>query len=493
MLDDGHYYPSGETVCRFHESDAFFRTLLGPFGSGKTTACCIEALKRACQSPPDTRGIRKSRAAIIRNRISDLEATTIKSWNEIFEGRFGRVTGTSTGGGFVARWKFGLPDKSVVQFEGRFFPYDGQGDIKRLLGSEYTFAFLNEVRELPASLMTILPGRMRYPKPATLADGAEPWHGIFSDTNPPDLGHWLHRAFEEGEWPEGWELFRQPPGVIKDGRGNWVANPKADNVTNLRSTYYMQAIAGQPEDVIRVNYANEYGYIKAGKLIVPNFSDHMHVAGERFDVDPSIETIYVGLDFGSTPAAAFLQEDYNARWFMFREEVSMNKPGIAEFADETLLPLKRHYESAGHRVVFCGDPAGGGTSQTDGKECFDILAGKGIDCQPAYTNGIQHRAEVVDSLCRGLSDGQPRFNVSPHCKTTIQGFAQKYVYQKLNDADDERDIRYADRPRKDGNAFSHICDAVGYGIMGSGYGSDFTIDRTNSSSGPINYKRRNVA
>ena len=490
-LEDGNYWPSGETVRQFHLSDDFFRVLMGPFGSGKTVGCSLECYKAACLAAPDRNGVRRSRNAIIRNRISDLEATTVKTWNEVFESRFGKVRGAPTGGGFVARWLFGIPeDGTTVDAEFRFFPFDTQRDIKRLLGSEYTSAFLNEVRELPPSLMNVLPGRLRYPKPGILADGYEPKHFIIADTNPPDLGHWLHKAFESDEEPpEGWKLFRQPPGVIKR-QGKWVPNPDADNVQNLHRNYYPQAIAGQPEDVIRVNYGNEYGYIKAGKLIVPNFSDHLHVAPERLEFDPNIEVIYVGIDFGSTPAAALLQEDLNGRWYMIEELISLEKPGIRDFGETVLLPRARELEARGHTLVFCGDPAGEGTSQTDGEDCFETLAGLGIDAEPAYTNAIGHRGEVVDSLCRSLSDGVPRFQVSPSCKVTIQGLAQKYVYEQVNEADDPRDIRYRDRPKKDGNAFSHICDGVGYGIMGSGYGEDFLVDRRRSRHGPIEYKRR---
>lgn len=462
--------------------------------SGKTTACLVEYLIRANKSPPDRDGVRRSRCAVIRNRISDLDATTIKSWNEIFEPMFGKVQGTPTGGGFVARWRKGLGDGTTIDAEARFFPYDSQNDVKRLLGSEYTFAFLNEVRELPASLMRVLPGRLRYPNPNILADGFDqPWHGIWGDTNAPEIGSFIHKTFANPDKiPPGWELYKQPGGVIRKN-GLWVVNPRADNIKNLRPTYYQDSIAGQPDDVIRVNYGNEYGFVKSGKLICPSFSDNMHVARHALEFDPDIKLVYVGFDFGSTPAAAFMQQDMQGRWFLIKEVISEKKPGIRDFAKVVIKPMVGELKAQGYEIVYCGDPAGNGTSQTDGDNCFDILAGLGIDCEPAYSNSIQIRAEVVDSLCRELSDGKPRFMVSPTCEVAIAGFAQKYVFAALNKAGSPEDVRYEDKPKKDGNATSHICDAVQYAIMGSGYGEEFTIDRTSSRSGPLPYVNRNVA
>ena len=61
------YLPSGPTLARFHESDAFFRSIRGPIGSGKTTACIAEIIKRAHEQRPGPDGRRRTRWAAIRN------------------------------------------------------------------------------------------------------------------------------------------------------------------------------------------------------------------------------------------------------------------------------------------------------------------------------------------------------------------------------------------------------------------------------------------
>ena len=61
------YSPAGPVIARFHQSRAYVRGIRGPVGSGKTTACCIELLRRAQEQEPGPDGIRRTRWAIIRN------------------------------------------------------------------------------------------------------------------------------------------------------------------------------------------------------------------------------------------------------------------------------------------------------------------------------------------------------------------------------------------------------------------------------------------
>ena len=42
-------YTASPTMVRFHNSDAFVRSLFGPIGSGKSVACVIEMLRISFQ------------------------------------------------------------------------------------------------------------------------------------------------------------------------------------------------------------------------------------------------------------------------------------------------------------------------------------------------------------------------------------------------------------------------------------------------------------
>ena len=61
------YNIAGPTIDAFHLSDAFVKMLLGPIGSGKSSAACMEILMRAAAQNKGPDGVRRSRWAIIRN------------------------------------------------------------------------------------------------------------------------------------------------------------------------------------------------------------------------------------------------------------------------------------------------------------------------------------------------------------------------------------------------------------------------------------------
>ena len=77
------YAPAGEVARAFHQSDAFVRGLMGPVGSSKSSACCLEMFTRACEQTAN-QGVRRSRWAVIRNTYPELKSTTIKTWEEWF-------------------------------------------------------------------------------------------------------------------------------------------------------------------------------------------------------------------------------------------------------------------------------------------------------------------------------------------------------------------------------------------------------------------------
>ena len=86
------YRPSGETLRCFHENDAFMRVVIGPLGSGKTTACCMELWRRLITQRPGPDKVRRARWLVVRNTYPQLETTTIPEWRGIFDDRFGRFT-----------------------------------------------------------------------------------------------------------------------------------------------------------------------------------------------------------------------------------------------------------------------------------------------------------------------------------------------------------------------------------------------------------------
>ena len=84
------YRVTAPTIRAFHQSQAFVRVLVGPIGSGKTTAAIVELAIRAAQQKPAPDGVRRTRFALIRNTAPELTSTTIKSFRAWFPDGVGK-------------------------------------------------------------------------------------------------------------------------------------------------------------------------------------------------------------------------------------------------------------------------------------------------------------------------------------------------------------------------------------------------------------------
>ena len=179
-----NYKPAGHVAKAFIMDDSFFRGIMGPFGSGKSTVCIMEILRRAALQQPGKDGIRRSRWAVIRNTYPELRTTTIKSWHQWVSPELGRWVDE---GPPVSPHQMGDMDIKVL-----FVALDGPQDISKLLSMELklTGAWVNEAREVPKPVIDGLTGRRgRYP---SMAMGGTGWSGIIADTNPPDSDHWWY-------------------------------------------------------------------------------------------------------------------------------------------------------------------------------------------------------------------------------------------------------------------------------------------------------------
>ena len=85
-------YEPEPTLLKFHQSNKFFRGIRGPIGSGKSVGCVMEIYSRCLEMPPDARGRRRSRWAIIRNTNAQLRDTTLKTWREWIPEEVCRIT-----------------------------------------------------------------------------------------------------------------------------------------------------------------------------------------------------------------------------------------------------------------------------------------------------------------------------------------------------------------------------------------------------------------
>jgi hypothetical protein len=431
-------YDAPPTVAAFLASGAFVRCIVGPVGSGKSSGCCIEILRRASEQARGTDGKRRTRFAVIRNSYRELEDTTRKTFEEWIPQSLGRWR--------EADMTFELKYLDV-HAEILFRALDRPEDVRKLLSLELTGAYLNEAKEIPRAVFDMLTGRVGcYP---SKMQGGPTWFGIWMDTNPPDTDHWIYRLFEEAR-PEGHEVYRQPSGLA----------PDAENVENLPPGYYARMCAGKTADVIIVYVKGQYGFVKDGKPIYPEWQDTLHVA----DVKPErgFGVVLLGQDFGLTPAAVLAQRDPSDGQIQVFAELVSEDMGAVNFARELATKLKR--EHGGRYVRGWGDPAGEQRAQTDEKTPYMIFREQGVPIAPAPTNDFTLRREAIGGLLQRLTlKGRPALVISPRCTTLRKGMAGGYCFKRVQVSGDDR---YQDKPDK--NRFSHVCEALQYLAVGEG-------------------------
>ena len=419
------YQPS-PTIERFLQSTARIKAIKGPVGSGKSTGAVMD-LAQKIEAQPNSKWL------CIRNTYRELEDTALATFNDWVGHDFGTfkqrtMTWTCYNGAEVL-----------------FRALDKVQDIGKLKSLEVTGAWLNEASEIPKAVFDLVQTRVgRYP-PKRL--GGALWSGVILDTNPPDDFHWFYRSFEE-DLPEGWEIYHQPSGL----------SPQAENVENLPADYYTNIAKGKDAAWIAVFCEGQYGYIQDGRPVYPMWQDLLHA--KRCEYEPGLGLI-VGLDFGLTPAAIFMQQSVSGQFRVIEELVTEDMAAV-QFSDLLGERLRSKYRD--ERIEVFGDPAGTQRSQVDARTPFQILKKAGIDARAASTNDPLLRTEAVArNLTRLTMTGEPGLIIDPSCRYTRRGMAGGYKYKLQQVVGEEIYHLY---PTK--NQYSHPCEALQYAMVGAG-------------------------
>jgi len=471
--------PQGSVLQDYLFCKERVQIIIGPLGSAKTITTVDKITALMGEQEPNREGVRLSRWVAARNTYPDLFGTTVKDWMEV-NGDLGHFNkgGREPPTHYL---DYDLPDGTSVKSEMIFVSFDRPEHVKKARGMQLTGVWLNEVKELSKDSVDMLDLRHgRYP---SKIEGVRPsWHGMLGDCNAPDEDHWLYVLAEEIK-PEGWRFFKQPGGLIKKNE-QWQENPNAENIDNLPSGYYIRGMQGKHEDWIKVNLANEYGFVASGKPVHPKYTDSVHCLD--LDFTPSMDKdIVLGFDFGRTPACAFLQETAFGGWICFDEFCAISM-SAASFAPELAKHIRKEYP--GHTFKGWGDPAGDQMGQANDDTPIKVIKAQGIPCRPTLTNDpLVRRAAVEVPLGEMSMDGKPRLIVLPKAKLIRKGLAGGFCYKRVQVAGDER---YHDQPDK--NVYSHPVEALEYGLQGEGEGAQLfetkgekgTLDDWDT---PVNY------
>jgi len=428
-------YSDVSTLKRFALSNKRIRCVMGPFGSGKSSACVMEIIRRAHEQVPGPDGIRRSRWAVVRNTYNQLKDTTIRTFMDWFPEK---VFGTYR----VTDHNYIITNFPGVHLEVLFRALDRPDQVSNLLSLEVTGAWFNEVREIPRTIIEAMDARIgRYP---SNRDGGASWYGIIMDTNPPDEDSYLYKMFEKIR-PDNWEMFKQPSGL----------GSHAENLKHLPKNYYKNLAKGKDEMYIRIYIHGQYGYLVSGKPVFQSFVDNVHVAPHALEPVKGLDVI-IGFDFGLQPACSIGQITPLGQ-LQIQNELVSDGMGLRQFCENQVLPLLRQ-KYFGMNVMGFGDPSGTSRMPTDETTCFEILQSREIGLShvvPAPTNAIIPRISAVEFFLNKMNVGEPGFLLSPNCHYLRKALNGGYHYEK-----EPKSLGEEYKPMPVKNFSSHIADSL---------------------------------
>jgi hypothetical protein len=399
-------YKAPPTCAEFMKSDSFVRVLMGPVGSGKTTACIVEILRRAIEQAPGPDGIRRTRWAIVRTTLSQLKMSVLLDLLAWFRQ--------------IATYK--VTDQLItlefndVVCEIYLIPLEEEEDQKRLLSMQLTAAMINEAIELSVDLVSAIAGRCgRFP---SKADGGPTWFGIIADTNAPIEGSDWWKMFEE-ERPADWQLFRQPSGL----------SPEAENLENLPAGYYERLALNPNADWRRRYIECEYGEDPSGTAVFrESYRRGFHTVE---GLEPVMgRALLIGQDFGRNPCSLICQVDYRGR-LLILEEVLGEDIGLETHVIRSLKPQLFSPRYQGLSFAAVGDPSGIAKGNMLEETSFDVLRRLGLPAFPAPTNAISPRLAAVEALLYQQRDGGAAIVIDrERCPSLVRALGGAYRFGK---------------------------------------------------------------
>lgn len=445
--------------------------------SAKTSWMVMEILKLACAQQPAPDGCRYTKFLVGRMTYQVLKSATIDTFRrmagDIFNIKSGSIPPTADA-------HFNLPDGTRVRIDIEFISFDSEDAQSKLLGFEPTFVFLDEVSELPESLVEACVRRLgRYPSGRY---GTPTATGLFGATNGPKKNHWLYewhqgkkdalfKELSEANGRNYFRLFMQPPALLRPHKEGepWKPNPKAENIHNLKQGYgyYFNMLTGS-DAAIQSYVEGKFADLVTGKVVFSEFNSELHVLDSEKYVLPAGFPLYLGFDFGRTPVC-LIATATAAGGLRVIDELMGEGMSIDTLCQDVLLPtLRQKYRNCWIDGAW-GDPAGGDEGQNVDLSPYDILLEHGIPIENPGTNKLSPRLEAVKQAFTRLdSMGKPQLQIRDNCKYLLAAVESDYIYELVRGGGGV--VR--DTPTKSHvNWVSDLADALQYLCLGySGVG-----------------------
>lgn len=431
-------YDAPKTITDFMLDDSKVRLIIGPYGSGKTTGCIMELMRRAMLEYPDANNVRRTRFVVVRNTAQQLRQTILEDIRKWLQPAMTyRVTDSTV------QFRFSHPTQGRIESDWMLIPLDKPEDQQRLLSLNITGGWVSEFREVPIRIVEALLGRCGRYVPIGVKGNA--WHGVIGESNPPDEdSEWYNKL--EIDRPPTWKLFKQPGGM----------DAKAENKEpgRLPPGYYEDLIASNNSDWVDVHVHAKYGKSLSGQAVFrASFKPDFHVTYNSLKPIPSLP-LMIGQDFGRTPASLISQVDNRGRLLIFSEATSVDM-GIEQFATSTLRPLMVN-NFTGLASFMVADPTGKDKGQISEESPFDALRRLGFKVYGAPTNDLEPRLRSVEQLFLRQIDGGPMLLIDgANCPQLVQALKFHYRYKR------KQNMELEDKPEKT-HPWSDLVDCLQY-------------------------------
>jgi len=263
--------------------------------------------------------------------------------------------------------------------------------------------------------------------------------------NPPTTRHWLHDEFVKNPRPQK-SLFKLSM------EHNRLYLPEG----------YIESLDHMPLSWRNAYINGDWGMIVEGDPVHPYYSEEQHVAPKMllWDKQEPIIRCWDGHPTAVYFACVWMQLQKDGRLFIYRGKLWRNE-GVRQLKKDAIRLSTLIFPGA--RFIDFGDPAMFVESKIELKSVADILYPE-VKLEPGAV-AFTERREAVDewllsqvSINGMLTQG---FQICPNAETEMirEGLAGAYCLSKLDERYEKKDV-------PDKSEWSHMVEAMGYGITG---------------------------
>jgi len=375
--------------------------LSGGSRSGKSFLLMYALIIRACKEP--------SRHCVFRQNFNHVKRSIVlETFPKVKSLCFPDLKVTMNKTDYIASF----PNGSQIFFAG----LDTGERVEKVLGSEFSTIWLNEVSQIPYSSMQIVLTR--------LAEKNNLTKKVYYDLNPGTKASWPYFLFIKKLDP-----IDNVPLVNPDDYAYFQMNPQS-NIENIDDDY-LKMLQAMPEKERTRFLLGEFNDESQGQVYYA-FRRDQHVRS----VVQTPGTLFVACDFNVNPLCSVVG-NYVDNSFNIFDEIYLENSDTYKLSDE----LRRRGYSGAKLIP----DSTGKNRKTSGKSDFDILRECGFDILPTFNPFVRDRVNNCNRIFTAN-----KISIDPRCKKLINDLER--VVWKDNALDQTGENKM----------LTHISDALGY-------------------------------